>query len=91
MLKLVDLLSIKEDAYTDYKIHLATGHPNKMEPYRCFLIDQFKQWQEEQTSKNWSRKYIISLKILKILLESIDKKTFRSYNVFENKQKGVIL
>ena len=61
MLKLVDLLSIKKDAYTDYKIHLATGHLDKMEPYRCFLLDQFKQWQEEQTSKNWSRKYIISL------------------------------
>lgn len=61
MIKLVDLLGIKEEDYKDYKIHLATGRLDKMEPYKFFVIDKFKEWQEEQTSKNWSRKYIISL------------------------------
>lgn len=61
MIKLVDLLGIREEEYQDYKIHLATALPDRMEPYNFFVIDKFKEWQEEQTSKNWSRKYIISL------------------------------
>ncbi len=61
MIKMVDLLNIKEDDYKKYKIHLATGGTDRMKPYKFFIIDKFKEWQEYQTGKNWSRKYIISL------------------------------
>lgn len=61
MIKLVDLLNIKESEYTDYKLHFAIGRNDKREPYNKFLVDKFKDWQECQTQKNWTRKYIISL------------------------------
>jgi hypothetical protein len=61
MIKLVNLLNIKEPDYFDYKLHFAIGRDNKKEPYNKFLVDEFKEWQECQTQKNWSRKYIISL------------------------------
>lgn len=61
MIKLTDLLKIEECNYTNYKLHLAIGRDNKREPYNTFLIDGFKEWQECQTQKNWTRKYIISL------------------------------
>ena len=61
MIKLVNLLNIKEPDYLDYKLHFAIGRDNKKEPYNKFLVDEFKEWQECQTQKNWSRKYIISL------------------------------
>ena len=61
MIKLVDLLNIDENDYINYKLHFAIGRDDKREPYNKFLIDQFKEWQECQTQKNWTRKYIISL------------------------------
>lgn len=61
MIKLVDLLGIDESNYADYKLHLAIGRDDKKEPFNTFLIDGFKEWQELQTKKNWTRKYIISL------------------------------
>lgn len=61
MIKLVDLLHISKDDYSKYKIHFATGANDKMEPYNKFLIGEFKDWQEHQTNKNFSRQYVISL------------------------------
>lgn len=61
MIKLVDMLGIDKSDYTDYKLHLAIGREDKREPYNTFLVDRFKEWQEHQTQKNWTRKYIISL------------------------------
>lgn len=61
MIKLVDLLKIKESEYKNYKLHFAIGRENKREPYDAYLIGGFKEWQECQTQKNWNRKYIISL------------------------------
>ena len=61
MIKLLDLLKIKESEYTDYKIHFAIGAYEKLKPYEKFLIGEFKEWQECQTNKNFSRKYVISL------------------------------
>lgn len=61
MIKLVDLFNINEADYTSYKLHFAIGRDEKTEPYNKFLIGQFKEWQEHQTQKNWTRKYIISL------------------------------
>ncbi len=61
MLKLVDVLKISENDFKDYKVHLATGSKDILVPYNKFLIGEFKEWQEQQTLKNFSRKYIISL------------------------------
>lgn len=61
MIKLHELLGISEENFCDYKVHFAIGREKRKEPYDIFLIDGFKDWQERQTSKNWSRKYILSL------------------------------
>lgn len=61
MIKLHELLEIKKEDFGDYKVHFATSTRGRMEPYNCFLRDEFKSWQEEQTKKNFSRKYILSL------------------------------
>lgn len=61
MLKLIDILGIPESEYKNYKIHFAIGSKRKIEPYEQFLINKFKTWQEQQTRKNFSRPYVISL------------------------------
>ncbi len=61
MLKLVDVLNISESEYKNYKVHLATVGSDGVNPYNKFLLGEFKEWQEYQTKKNFSRKYIISL------------------------------
>lgn len=61
MIKLVDLLGIKETDYNNYKIHFATGAQNKREPYEKFLIGRFEDWQAFQTKKNFNRRYVIAL------------------------------
>ncbi len=61
MINLCELLQIEKENYTKYKVHFATGRDNRKEPYNSFLIDNFKDWQEHQTGKNWSRPYILSL------------------------------
>ena len=61
MIKLLDILHISENDYKKYKIHFATGSNDKRKPYNCFLINKFKDFQERQTQKNFSRKYILSM------------------------------
>ena len=61
MITLCELLHIDKDNFTEYKVHFATGRDNRKKPYNIFLVDDFKNWQEHQTEKNWSRKYILSL------------------------------
>ena len=61
MINLHELLNIKEEEFCCYKVHFATGLPNRKEPYNAFLIDEFKEWQECQTNKNFGRDYILSL------------------------------
>lgn len=61
MLKLLDVLKIIESELKNYKVHFATGTNDKMKPYKKFLIGEFKEWQEQQTNKNFSRPYILSL------------------------------
>ena len=61
MIKMVDLLNITPGDYENYKLHFAIGGDEKKEPYNTFLVGGFKEWQECQTKKNWTRKYIISL------------------------------
>lgn len=61
MIKLVDLLNIKQEDFADYKLHFATDANDKRKPYNMFLIDKFGEWQSNQTNKNFNRKYVISL------------------------------
>ena len=61
MINLQDLLGISEEERCDYKVHFATGSSDKKAPYNAFLIDEFKEWQERQTNKNFGRNYILSL------------------------------
>lgn len=61
MIKLTDFLGIAEKDFINYKIHFATDPIDKLKPYKKFLIGAFKEWQEHQTNKNFSRKYVISL------------------------------
>ncbi len=61
MINLCELLKIEKEDFTKYKVHFAIGRDNRKEPYNAFLIDNFKDWQEHQTCKNWSRQYILSL------------------------------
>lgn len=61
MIKLVEVLSLKEEDYKNYKIHFAIGEKNKKEPYDLFLRNEFTEWQSNQTNKNFNRDYVISL------------------------------
>lgn len=63
MIKLTQILGITAEEYGDYKVHLATGGSDKMRPYKKLLLGQeeFTEWQECQTNKNFGRKYVISL------------------------------
>lgn len=62
MIKLLDVLGIDTvEKMCDYKVHFATGSGDKMRPYNAFLTGDFKEWQEAQTQRNFSRKYVLSL------------------------------
>lgn len=61
MINLNELLGISEQNFCDYKVHFATDAYDKKKPYKEFLIDKFKDFQELQTKKNFNRKYILSL------------------------------
>ena len=61
MINLCKLLQIEKEDFIKYKVHFAIGRDSRKEPYNIFLIDDFKDWQERQTGKNWSREYILSL------------------------------
>jgi hypothetical protein len=59
MLKLIDLLQLARIQLNDFKIHCATGaNPT---PLEAFFDGAFRQWQEEQTKKNFQTEYILSL------------------------------
>ena len=61
MINLCELLQITKEDFTKYKVHFATGSTDKKKPYNAFLIDEFQDWQEHQTNKNFGRAYILSL------------------------------
>ena len=61
MISLCDLLQINEEDFKKYKVHFAIGRDNRKKPYNHFLIDKFKEWQENQTGKNWGREFVLSL------------------------------
>ena len=61
MIRLCELLQIAEEDFCNYKVHFATGSRDKKKPYNAFLIDEFQEWQEHQTNKNFGRKFVLSL------------------------------
>lgn len=63
MLKFTQILGIDDNEFKNYKVHLATDPGDKMRPYKKLMLGQqeFTDWQESQTNKNFGRRYIISL------------------------------
>ena len=59
MISLIELLKIKNLPLDNYKIHLATGR--EYPPRDAFLEGKFKEWQEEQSNKNFECDYVLSL------------------------------
>jgi hypothetical protein len=59
MISLVDLLKISGVPLRNWKIHLATGvNPTPLEAY---YKGRFKEWQEEQTKKNFQCEMVVGL------------------------------
>ena len=61
MITLHELLEINPNNFCDFKVHFATGSEGNDVPYNAFLVDEFKEWQEHQTNRNFGRQYILSL------------------------------
>ncbi len=59
MLRLIDVLNIKNIPLNDHKIHLATGE--NPPAYEAFIRGEFKDWQEGQNNKNFPCTHILSL------------------------------
>ena len=59
MIRLVDLLKLQGLSLDDYKVHLATGA--KPTPLEAYLAGTFKEWQEDQTKKNFECSMVLSL------------------------------
>lgn len=61
MIRLVDLLKLQGVTLENesYKIHLATS--DESPPLDAYLAGTFKEWQENQTKKNFECKMVLSL------------------------------
>ena len=62
MIRLIDLLALQGfrlQNYKKYKIHLATRSTTS--PLDAYLEGSFKEWQEEQTKKNFECPMVLSL------------------------------
>ena len=84
MLKLVDVLGIKAEDYTKYKIHFATGGNDNKDALRLFYSDGFEKDQELQSKRNFERQFVISL-----IFYDVDIWLFAG--VFEVIEKGVFV
>lgn len=62
-MKVKDVLPFLKEKELEFKVHCGRGSTDTFLPLRLFLQDQskYKVWQEEQTQKNFQRKYILSL------------------------------
>ena len=87
MIKLLDVLGISDKELSAYKVHFAMDDKDKMKPFNKYLLGEFKGWQEHQTNKNFSRKYILSL-----IYYGKDKWLFGGvYEVLSNKPVEVLI
>jgi len=60
-MNITDLLPNLANNQNDYKVHFAIGPKDKKEPLYAFINNEFKEWQEDQSRKNFERKFILSL------------------------------
>lgn len=60
-MKISYLIPFLEEHKSEIKVHCATGSQDVFAPKYAFLAGRFKEWQEDQTQKNFERKYILSL------------------------------
>lgn len=60
-MKVSELIGITEELNGKIKIHFAIGARERLEPLYAFYRGEFKEWQENQTKKNFEREYILSL------------------------------
>lgn len=61
MLTICDIIPELNKKKKLFKVHCAIGPVDKLEAYYAYLKNDFKKWQENQTNKNFERKYILSL------------------------------
>lgn len=61
MLTICDIIPELKKRKHSYKLHFAMVPSNKMDAFNSFLENRFKQWQENQSRKNFERKFILSL------------------------------
>ena len=61
VLKLLDILQIKRDELSKYKLHLAIGRKNKKEPLYELFKGTFEPWQGWQSKKNFERDFILAV------------------------------
>ena len=59
MIRLIDLIKLAEVELGDYKIHLATSLSHN--PLNAFYDGTFKEWQEDQTNRNFKCDQVIGL------------------------------
>jgi hypothetical protein len=59
VIKLIELIQLAGIQLNDFKIHCATG--TKTNPLEAFFDGTFRQWQEDQTQKNFQTEHILSL------------------------------
>ncbi|MEK7434053.1 MAG: GIY-YIG nuclease family protein [Cyanobacteriota bacterium] len=60
-MKISDIIGITEELKSKTKIHFAIGRNDRFEPLNVFYRNEFKEWQENQSKKNFEREYILSL------------------------------
>ena len=60
-MKLFELIPFLSKNQKEIKVHCATGSKDIYAPKNAFLTGNFKNWQENQTQKNFERKFILSL------------------------------
>ena len=62
-MKVKDIIPFLDENKDEFKVHCGRGSEDTFLPLRLFLQDRdkFTVWQEEQTQKNFQRKYILSL------------------------------
>ena len=57
-MKLYEILKIDP---TEVKVHLAQSNRPDDSPLDAYFAEKFKEWQENQTQRNFERKFILSL------------------------------
>jgi hypothetical protein len=91
-MEIYKIIPFLEENKNKIKIHCATGGVNNLDALIQFSKNKFKEWQDNQTSKNFERDYILSL-IYMAKNEWLFAGIYQSINVKEIKtgEKGKYL